>query len=121
MENLLNQMHSLPIRVFVVWKPILPTDWSRPSGMVQSRISDSRVIQYWDVDHLVAAELRRQLLSEPSCCQRKGILWDVAVLYAKQAQWRNSSPLFADGPVVDTAPDLAKLLASPQMQTSSTH
>jgi hypothetical protein len=80
--------------------------------MVQSRISDRRVIQYWDVDHLVAAELRHQLLSQPSCCQRKGILWDLAVLYAKQAQWGNSSPAFADGPVVDAASDLEKRLAA---------
>jgi hypothetical protein len=42
--------------------------------MVQSRIADTRVIQYWDNDHLVAAALHRQLSSEPSCCQRKGIL-----------------------------------------------
>jgi hypothetical protein len=83
--------------------------------MVQSRISDPRVIQYWDNDHLVAGELRRQLASEPSCCQRKGILWDFAVLYGKQAQWGNSSPVFADGPVVKAAPDLAKLLVSTQM------
>jgi len=89
--------------------------------MVQSRISDTRVVQYWDNDHLVARELQHQLSSEPSCCERKGILWDLAVLYGKHAQWGNSSPLFADGPVVKAAPDLTKLLASPQMQTSSTH
>src|SRR5260370_36603607 len=99
----------------------LPTDWSRPSGMVQSRISDPRVIQYWDNDHLVARELQHQLSSEPSCCQRSGVLWDLAVLYGKQAQWDTNSPIFADGTVVEAAPDLAKLLASPQMQTSSTH
>lgn len=120
-EKWLEQEHSLPIRVLVVWEPILPTDWSRPSGMVQSRISDSRVIQYWDKEHLIAKELHQQLASEPSCCQRNGILWDLAVLYGKQAHWDNSSALFADGPVVKAAPDLAKLLASPQMETSSTH
>ena len=83
--------------------------------MVQSRISDTRVAQYWDNDHLVARELQQQLSSEPSCCERKGILWDLAVLYGKQAQWGNSSPVFADGTVVKAARDLAKLLASTQM------
>ena len=78
--------------------------------MVQFRISDPRVIQYWDNDHLVAEALRRQLSSEPSCCQRNGILWDLAVLYGKQAQWGKSSPVFADGPVVDAASDLGKRL-----------
>jgi hypothetical protein len=73
-----------------------------------------RCAQYWDDDHLIARELQQQLPSEPSCCQRNGVLWDVAVLYGKQAQCGNSSPLFADGPVVKAAPDLAKL-ASLQM------
>jgi hypothetical protein len=79
--------------------------------MVQSRISDRRAIQYWDNDHLIARALRQQLSSEPSCCQREGILWDLAVLYGKQAQWGNSSPVFADGPVVDAAPVLEKKVA----------
>jgi len=26
---------------------MLATDWSRPSGMIQSRISDPRVVQFW--------------------------------------------------------------------------
>jgi hypothetical protein len=104
-------MHSLPIRVLVVWEPILPSDWLRPSGMVQSRISDPRVIQYWDNDHLVAEVLHRQLSSEPSCCQRGGILWDLAALYGKQAKWGNSPPVFASGPVVDAAPDVEERLA----------
>jgi hypothetical protein len=79
--------------------------------MVQSRISDTRVIQYWDNDHLVAKELRQQLSAEPSCCERKGILWDLAVLYGKQARWEDSSPAFADGPVVNAAPVLEERLA----------
>jgi hypothetical protein len=110
-EKLLEQARRLPIRVLVVWEPILPTDWSRPSGMVQSRISDTRVIQYWDTDHLIAGELQRQLLSEPSCCKREGTLWDFAALYERQAQWGMSAPLFADGTVVDSAFALEKRLA----------
>ncbi len=90
---------------------MLPTDWSQPSGMVQSRISDKRVIQYWHNDHLVAKELRQQLASEPSCCDRRGILWDLAVLYGKQAQWGTSSPVFAAGTVVKAAPVLEERFA----------
>jgi hypothetical protein len=79
--------------------------------MVQSRISDTRVIQYWDEDHLIAGELQHQISSEPSCCNRDGTLWDLAALYDKQAQWGRSSPVFADGTVVDAAPALEKRLA----------
>ena len=63
-------------------------------------------------DHLVAGALRRQLSSEPSCCQNNGALWDLAVLYGKQTQWGNSSPLFADGTVVKAASSLGKQLAA---------
>ena len=110
-EKLLEKTHAMPIRVLVVWEPMLPTDWSRPSGMVQFRISDSRVIQFWDIDHLVAGELQHQLSSEPSCCKRDGTLWDLVALYDKPAHWDDSRPVFADGTVVDAASALEKRLA----------
>jgi hypothetical protein len=100
------------MRVLVVWEPMLPTDWSGPSGMVQSRISDSRVIQYWAPNHLVAGELQRQLSSEPSCCKREGTLWDLVALYDKPEQWGDSRPVFADGTVVDAASALEQRLAA---------
>jgi len=78
--------------------------------MVQSRISDPRVVQYWDTEHLVAGELQHQLSSEPNCCRRNGILWDLAVLYGRRAEW-GASPVFANGPVVVTSPLLEEKLA----------
>jgi hypothetical protein len=84
--------------------------------MVQSRISDTRVIQYWDKGHLVAGQLRGQLSSEPSCCQRSGTLWDLAAIYGKEATW-GASPVFADGTVVDAAPVLEKKLSQFSRQT----
>ena len=84
--------------------------------MVQSRIADTRVIQYWDNDHLVAAELSHQLSSEPSCCKRNDTLWDLAALYGKEATW-GAAPVFADGTVVEAAPVLEKKLAQFSRQT----
>jgi hypothetical protein len=55
---------------------MLPTNWPKPSGMVQRRVSDSRDVQFWDEEHLVAKELKQQFpSSQPLCCQRQGILW----------------------------------------------
>ena len=82
---------------------MLPTDWSKPSGMVQGRISDPRVVQFWDKDHLVAKELQQQLSSSQICCQRNGIIWDVAALYPKNIQWGTSTPVFFGGAVLDVA------------------
>jgi hypothetical protein len=84
--------------------------------MVQSRISDIRAIQYWDNDHLVAEALRRQLSSEPSCCQRKGILWDFAALYPSSVQWGEAAPVYFGGAVVDVAPEVQQQLAALRQQ-----
>jgi hypothetical protein len=90
---------------------MLPTDWSRPSGRVQSRISDPRVVQFWDKDHLVAKELQQQLSRSQICCQRNGIIWDVATLYPKYAQW-GSSPAFFGGAVLDVSSEIRQRLSA---------
>ena len=105
------------VRVLVVWEPMLPTDWSRPSGWVQSRISDPRVAQFWDRDHLVAKELRQQFPSSQAiCCQRSGILWDFAALYPSSVQWGNAVPVYFGGAVVDVAPEVRQQLAALRSQ-----
>jgi hypothetical protein len=81
---------------------MLPTDWSKPSGMVQGRISDPRVVQFWDKDHLVAKELQQQLSPSQICCQRNGVIWDAAAVYPNGVQW-GSAPAFFGGAVLDVA------------------
>jgi hypothetical protein len=98
--------------VFVVWEPVLITDWSSPSRAVQSRISDHRTMQFWDKNYLVAKELRQHLSDLPigSFLLRDSILWDVVAVYPKDANW-DSVPPFIDGPVVDVAPEAARQLS----------
>jgi hypothetical protein len=95
----------MSVRVLVVWEPILPTDWSKPSGMVERRVSDSRVVQFWDKEHLVAKELKQQFPSSQTlgCCQHHGILWDFAAVYQPKVEWNSSPPVFFGGPVLDVA------------------
>jgi len=95
---------------------MLPTDWAKPSGMVQSRISDPRVVQFWDKDHLVAKELQQQLSSSQTCCQRNGVVWDVAALYRTGVQW-GSAPAFYGGAVLDVAGQVRQRLVA----TSDSH
>lgn len=65
-----------------VWELMLPTDWYKPSVMVQRRVSDLRVVQFWDKEHLVAKEPKNQFPSSQTlCCQHRGILWDFATVY----------------------------------------
>jgi hypothetical protein len=104
------------VRVFAIWEPILPTDWERPGAGVLSRLSDRRVAQFWDKQHLFSAELQRKLSSDaghprPSCCEQDGDLWDMVALYPGGARWDGSLPraVFLDGPVMQ-ATGLSKAL-----------
>lgn len=95
------------IRVFAIWEPILPTDWNSPTSGVLSRLSDRRVFQWWDKQHLIAHLLQQSAAGQdPQCCRRNGTLWDVIAVYPPGAQWMETLPppaLFA-GPVVRGAP-----------------
>jgi len=103
----------MPVRVLVVWEPILPTDWYKPSGMVQRRVSDLRVVQFWDKGHLIAKELKQQFpSSETLCCQRRGILWDFATVYPPKVEWNASPPVYFGGAVLDVADDVRQHLPS---------
>lgn len=70
-------------------------------------MSDPRVAQYWDRDHLFAAQLERELSSDgdhpkPRCCTRNAIQWDEVAVYGPHARWDGELPraAFLDGPVV---------------------
>ncbi|MGA8234745.1 MAG: hypothetical protein WB795_24935 [Candidatus Acidiferrales bacterium] len=85
----------------------MPTDYSSPSTEVLARLSDQRVTQYWDKNHLFAAQLARRLKSDsehprPRCCNQHDIDWDEVAVYRQDAQWGDQLPraVFLDGPVV---------------------
>jgi hypothetical protein len=93
------KQESGKLTVLVVWEPILPSDWSRPTRPVMARIPDSRVIQFWDKDHLIAEQLSKQLRTkEPTCCRHSGTLWDLVALYSNGTNWNESEPFYVDGP-----------------------
>ena len=90
-----------------MWEPILPTDYSSPGTAILARLSDPRVAQYWDKNHLFAEQLQHQIESDatepqPNCCTRKGIPWDEVAVYPQGARWDEQLPraVFLNGPVV---------------------
>jgi hypothetical protein len=102
--------------VFAIWEPILPTDWAQPRSSVLQRLSDNRVRQFWDVDHLVAAVLRKVEETgklHRDCCERKGFLWDLTAAYPPGAHWPETlpQPILFNGPVVHVAAELDSVLA----------
>jgi hypothetical protein len=112
----LKQNPNPHIRVFAVWEPILPTDYSSPGSGVLARLSDPRVEQYWDKNHLFAERLASRLKADeghpqPTCCNRHGIQWDEVAVYGQDALWDGQLPraVYLDGPVVH-ALDFAKVV-----------
>jgi hypothetical protein len=100
-----------------VWEPILFFD-SKPGNLVLNRLTDKRVRQYWDADHLIAEELAHHgdtRQKEPECCfHRRGVLWDLAAVYPARAVWQERLPLASvfGGPVVGEVVSIDREIAS---------
>lgn len=106
----------------VVWEPILPTDWEPPRSSTLSRISDTRVRQFWDPKHLISAILKSRVTRRPSDRQppNEGYYWDMALLFAPNTKWENDPrPSFWQGPVYRVIPGLEAALATTEQQTHS--
>jgi hypothetical protein len=110
-EDVLKRHPDSQIVVFAVWEPMLSTDWSKPGTGPLKRLSDNRVQQFWDADHTVAAALavtEEATQIHPSCCKRRGILWDLIAAYPAGPVWSNTvpPPVFFDGTMVENAAGL---------------
>lgn len=88
------------MRVFVIWEPVLPTDWGAPSTASLRRISDGRVQQYWDKDRLLSKAMGEK--------DGSSIVWDWVGVYSSGSQWQNvpPKPAFEDGPIINVLPKL---------------
>ena len=119
MDAILRRHPDQPTKVFVIWEPILPTDWSRPTTFAMKRIGDQRVQQYWDPDHHVARKLAADARSPqpvPDCCERSGILWDLAAVYPPGVSWNERLPpaVVFNGSVIDVAAQIESALRAAQ-------
>jgi hypothetical protein len=117
---LLHQYSNAGVRVYSIWQPMLATDLGAPGARTLARLSDSRVQQYWDPERLVARRLAadaRPPQPVQECCERSGVLWDLAAVYETGTTWEDRLPtaVFFNGPVVDVAHEIGALLtpASP--------
>lgn len=104
------------LRVLVVWEPILATDWRPPTSGTLARLSDLRVRQFWDKNHVVSAALsglaaHNPPQPRPDCCISEGFYWDDAILFPPGARWNETaSSAFWNGPVVKATPAVEKSL-----------
>jgi hypothetical protein len=104
---------------------MLPTDWSAPSNSVLRRLSDGRVQQYWDPNHVLATQMKKDARPpqpEQDCCVRSGILWDLAAVYPAGSPWSDRMPAASvfNGPVLDMIPAIEEaLIRAPQRSFSA--
>jgi hypothetical protein len=96
---------------------MLPTDWAAPASAVLRRLSDRRVRQYWDPNHLLAAQMKKNARApQPvqDCCVRSGILWDLVAVYGRGSTWSDQMPpaTVFNGPVVNVTDAIEDALSS---------
>ena len=80
------------MRVFVVWEPILTTDWSPPTTFALHRIPDLRAQQYWDPD-IIAKLAADRWAPQPSeeCCEQSGFC-GICGRLSKGVTWNERMP-----------------------------
>lgn len=90
----MQEFSGKPVRAFVVWEPVLPTDWTRPSTATLERIHDLRAVQFWDKGRLISLSMGEH--------DRHSIVWDYIAVYPMGELWKERPPesLYHGGPVV---------------------
>jgi hypothetical protein len=94
---------------------MLPTDLGAPTSLVLERLKDTRVRQFWDPRHTLAMRLVADAhppQPKQDCCERNGVLWDLAAVYLPGEVWAGQVPAaaFFDGPVVNVKAGLETAL-----------
>ena len=91
----------MPLKVFVVWFNMLPSDDRR--FLDTSVLADSRVSNYWDEHKLFGTWVSQQMTHS------RGITWDAFFLFGPQARWDNvPQPVVSEGgPVIGSTDELA--------------
>jgi hypothetical protein len=101
----LQEFSGKPIRAFVIWEPVLPTDWTSPSTATLRRISDIRAAQFWDKNRLISHSMGEH--------DRGSIVWDYVAVYLVGVLWENSPPkaVYQGGPVVQVTDQMRSAVA----------
>lgn len=108
------ELAAKPARVFVIWEPVLFTDWSSPSTATLGRISNPLAVQFWDKERLISHSIGEH--------SRGSIVWDYIAVYSIGTVWEDGlpQPLYGGGPVVrvtdETRAALAQALKGDQVR-----
>jgi hypothetical protein len=92
--KILQEFAGKPVRAFVVWEPVLVSDWGSPSTAAMGRIPDPRAEQFWDRLRLISHSMGER--------DRRSVVWDRILIYGAGLLWKDRPPeaLYQGGPVV---------------------
>jgi hypothetical protein len=97
----LKEDKSLHLRAFIVWEPVLPTDWGSPTSWTLFRVNDTRAEQFWDRPRLLQTKWGKpRLFAEPNSKNEiefdmGNVIWDFVAVYPPGAD----RPSFSGGPL----------------------
>jgi hypothetical protein len=107
----MDQVPGKKARLFVVWMPVLATDFGPPSTGTMARVPDRRAAQYWDPKHAISQRFIAVAKAHPDWLagdertevSRPGfVVWDFVAIWKPGARWDSELPRpdFHGGPVV---------------------
>ena len=112
---MLRAIPAANVRVFVIWEPVLLTDWRRPSAAQTSYVPDRRATHFWDIDRRLSAlyggPAKKETLAETHqlAFRMKDVIWDTALVYPPGVRWGQSAKLMV-APVVKYKDQLERAL-----------
>ncbi|MDR3698596.1 MAG: hypothetical protein P4L56_03110 [Candidatus Sulfopaludibacter sp.] len=115
MADVLRENRRRDLRVFVIWEPVLETDWGTPSPALTGDVADPRVMHFWDRDRRLSAwfggarKLPALAAVEKVGFRMTDVIWDTALLYPPAARWGDAATVLL-APVVKYRADLALAL-----------
>jgi hypothetical protein len=105
--DILRRFAGRRVRTFVIWEPVLATDWTSPSASALRRIPDPRTAQFWDKQRLISHAMGEREGA------RGSIVWDYIAVYPRGGEWTDRPPksLYHGRPVADVVKPVEAALA----------
>ncbi len=119
LNDLLAEFDHAPLRVFVVWEPVIWSDIAPPTSAALRLVDDSRAIQYWDGARALSDEILRTIRNDPArfgfdeAPSEDFVVWDVVAVFPKGSRWDASppAPLYQGAPVASAIGEARQALA----------
>lgn len=118
LQGVLDEFAGKPVRAFIVWEPVLPTDHGPPSRTAMSQLHDGRADQYWDSERLlsnrVLAAARRGVPQLAVFSGDQEAAWDLVAIYPPGMRWQGDlpTPVYVGNPVMSAIDSLRARLAA---------